>query len=513
MNNSRVNKSIINIKIGSIFFILSLFLSFFSRKIFLDNLGSEFLGLTGTLNSILSLLNLAELGIGVSISYFLFEPIQKSDKEKISEILSVFGYLYNKIGIIIAILGLVLSLLFPLLFNNSDIDIRIVYLSFYAFLGSSLIGYFINYRQILLSADQKNYIISIYFQTFNIIKTLIQIFIAYKFKNLYLWIILEFVFSVISCIFLNIRINKEYPWLKTSTGKGKKIINNYPEILSKTKQIFIHRIKDFALNKSDEILVFAFVSLKMVAFYGNYTMILNKIIYLINIISDGMGAGVGNLVAEGKNKNIIKVFWELTALRFYIVGVVIFALYLFVQTFITLWLGNEYILDDLILHLLLFNLFIMLSRGVVEMYIHSYGLFADVWVAWAELFINISITLIAGSLWGISGILLGKIISSIFIAFFWKPYYLFKSGIKLHYSVYWKGISIYYLAFFVCILFITPIKYYIIDLYVDNFIKLFIFAFVILIPIVLIYFIVLFKATEGMKYFVLRIPILSRLLN
>ena len=513
MNNSRVNKSITNIKIGSIFFILSLFLSFFSRKIFLENLGSEFLGLTGTLNSILSFLNLAELGIGVSISYFLFEPIQKSNKEKICEILSVFGYLYNRIGIVIAIIGLLLSLSFPLIFNNSNIDIMIVYLSFYAFLGSSLIGYFINYRQILLSADQKNYIISIYFQTFNIIKTALQIFIAYKFKNLYLWIILEFVFSIIGCIFLNIRINKEYPWLKTSTEKGKEIINSYPEILSKTKQVFIHRIKDFMLNKSDEILIFAFVSLKMVAFYGNYTMILNKIIYLINIISDGMGAGVGNLVAEGNKKNTIKVFWELMALRFYIVGVVIFTLYLFVQTFIAIWLGKEYILNDLILYLLLFNLFIMLSRGVVEMYIHSYGLFADVWVAWAELLINISITLIAGSLWGITGILLGKIISSIFIAFFWKPYYLFKSGIKLHYSVYWKGISTYYLVFFICLIIITPIKYYIIDLYVDNFIKLFIFAFVILIPIIIIYFIMLYKATEGMKYFVLRFPILSKILN
>ena len=44
------------------FFCIRYMLAFFSRKIFLEELGNNFLGLTGTLNNILGLLNLAELG-------------------------------------------------------------------------------------------------------------------------------------------------------------------------------------------------------------------------------------------------------------------------------------------------------------------------------------------------------------------------------------------------------------------------------------------------------------------
>ena len=74
--SERVHKSVLNAEVNLLFYFLSLFLAFFSRKIFLDCLGTEFIGLTGTLYNILGYLNLSELGIGACIGYFLFKPIQ-----------------------------------------------------------------------------------------------------------------------------------------------------------------------------------------------------------------------------------------------------------------------------------------------------------------------------------------------------------------------------------------------------------------------------------------------------
>lgn len=261
MANSRLHKSLLNARVGLFFYFITLILSFFSRKIFLTCLGADFIGLTGTLLNILGILNLAELGIGTCISFFLFKPIQESNNDKIIEIMSIFGYLYRKIGIVIGIGGILLSLSFPFIFTNTVFNMGVIYFVFASYLGSSLIGYFINYRQILLSADQKNYVVSAYFQTSNIIKTVIQIFLAYTYRNLYVWVSIEFIFGIISCIILNWKINKEYPWLKTNIKNGKELIKKYPEILTNTKQVFIHQIKDFLLSKSDEIMIFAFVSL------------------------------------------------------------------------------------------------------------------------------------------------------------------------------------------------------------------------------------------------------------
>ena len=443
----RVHKSLLNTKVNLVFYFLSLFFSFFSRKIFLDCLGDEFIGLTGTLGNILGYLNLAELGVGAAISFFLYKPLQANNREEINEIISVFGYLYHKIGQFILLGGILISLFFPLIFGNTELGLGIVYFSFFSFLGSSLIGYFINYRQILLTADQKNYLVAVYFQSANLVKTALQIFLAYTYKNLFVWVAIEFLFGIIGCIILNWKINKEYPWLKSNVRQGKVLLKKYPTILTNTKQVFIHKIKDFLLSKSDELFIFAFVSLKMVAYYGNYTMIITKISQLFTYVLDGVGAGVGNLVAEGDKKNMMKVFWVLMAIRHFIEGFLFTSLYFLLEPFITLWLGPEYVMDKTILILLLIYIYMMQSRGIVDMFNHAHGLYADTWSAWAELVLNVGITIIAGYYYGIIGILLGKIVSVFLIVVFWKPYYLFTSGFKLPISVYWKGAIRYYLIF------------------------------------------------------------------
>ena len=81
------------------------------------------------------------------------------------------------------------------------------------------------------------------------------------------------------------------------------------------------------------------------------------------------------------------------------------------------------------------------TRGILWIVSTMHTDYADVWSAWAELFINVSITIVAGLKWGIIGILLGKIVSLLAIVVLWKPYYLFSAGFKESVSIYWKGVA------------------------------------------------------------------------
>jgi len=438
--SGRVHKSMLNAEVNLVFYFLSLFFAFFSRKIFLDCLGAEFIGLTGTLNSILGYLNLSELGISACVGYFLFKPLQSNNRQEIQEILSLLGYLYNWIGAIIFGGAVIVSLFFPLIFAKAELGFGIIYFAFYSFLGSSLIGYFINYRQILLSADQKNYLVAIYYQSANLAKIALQILLAYHYRNLYLWVAVEFLFGIIGCIILNWKINKEYPWLKVNKKEGKALLRKYPEIITKTKQVFIHKIKDFVLVRSDELFIFLFVSLKMVAYYGNYMIIISKLISLFSAVTGSVGASIGNLVAEGNKDRMMSIFWEYTTIQHTIATILCFALYNFLEPFVAHWLGTEYIMDHQILVLLVIFIYITNSRGSVDAFNYAHGLYADVWSAWAELIINVTITIVCGFQWGISGILLGKIVSLFAIVVLWKPYYLFTSGFKEPALIYWKGV-------------------------------------------------------------------------
>lgn len=508
-----MHKSIMNAKVGLIFYFLSIFLAFFSRRIFLDCLGVEFMGLTGTIGSILSFLNISEVGIGTCVGYFLYKPIEQDDRVKICEIVSLFGWLYRIVGTIIMAGGIIISMFFPLIFANEGLPFSIIYFAFFSIVGSNVIGYFINYRQILLESDQKLYKISIWTQTGTIIKTVIQIFLAYNYGNLYVWVAIEFIFGLIVCWILNYVINREYPWLKTDKNKGREILRKYPEIITKARQIVIHRLKNFFLSKSDEFLIFVFESLQMVAFYGNYTMIVGKLTALLNNVFVGMNASIGNLVAEGNQQNIKKVFWEFATFRYWTTGIFMIGLTFLINPIITWWLGSQYILNNYIVFLILFNMYIMLTRPSVDLFINAYGLYDDIWAAYAEGIINISITLIIGYFYGLIGILLGKTISMILLVVLWKPYYLYHRGFKKTVRPYWNNICKHILILVICLTLNYMINKYIGWQALPTLIGIIKYGVCVMLPIIIIYSLAVYYLCPGAKDLIQRIPIKGKLTN
>ena len=496
-----------------VFYVLSLLLAFFSRKVFLDCLGAEFIGLTGMLSNIMNFLSVAELGIGTSIVYFLYKPLQEDNHAKINEVMSMLAFLYRRIGIIIGTIGMIVSLFFPWWFNNLTTGLPLAYFAFYSFLGSSVVGYIFNYKQLLVGANQKQYLVNSYFQTIGILQSITQILLAYYYRNLWLWVGVGLMFTIFGIIIFNYRIQQLYPWLRVDLKKGHENLKKYPEVLKKTRQIFVQRIKDFILYRSDEIMVGMFVSVVKVAFYGNYTMIINKLNFLVNILSQGLGAGVGNLLAEGNENNIMKIFWELTAVRFMILGIIIFSLLLFFQPFIGCWLGTEYQLSDVVVYLVIFNLFIRYQAAAVYIYLGSAGLFSDIWASWTELVVNITVTLLLAPTYGIAGILIGKIISFGFISTFWKPYYLFSQAFHRSVWEYWRGMAPYYIIFSLFICLTLWFKHTVINMHSDSLFLLAAYGAIVYIPLCATFFIILFYFTSGMKYFVARKTAIYNILN
>lgn len=176
--------------------------------------------------SLLNFLNLAELGISTAIGYVLYKPIFEHDETRINEIISVLGYMYRWIGRIIIAAGVALSCFLPVIFPSTGFSYGIIYFAYYSFLASSLIGYFANYRQTLLGADQRNYVVAFYFQTASIIKIICQMLSAWYTGSYYLWIGIELFFGIIYSFILNWKINQVYPWLKSNVALGKELFKN-----------------------------------------------------------------------------------------------------------------------------------------------------------------------------------------------------------------------------------------------------------------------------------------------
>lgn len=431
MSESRTINTFRNSSIALVYYGVSLILNFISRKVFLDKLGTEVLGLNTTANNLLSFLNLAELGIGFAISFALYAPIAKGDKQIINEIVSLQGCLYKRIAIFIIIGAIILSFFFPLIFAKMNLPLWYAYASFGVLLYSSMLSYFINYRQIILTASQQDYKITLSYKSCLLIKIIFQIFVLSYFSHPYIWwLVTEVIFTTIASVWLNIIIKKNHPYLQKTKNNFKELRSKYPIIVTKVKQLFFHKIAAFAVTQTSSLIIYGFLSLTVVTLYGNYLILTSGAILLLTSVFNGVGASVGNLIATGDKKHILAVFEELFCIRFFLSALFSICIYYFASDFIILWIGSQYVLSQTTVLLITISMYLGISRGVVDTFLNGYGLFKDIWAPVAEAVINIAASIIGGAIWGLNGILAGSILSLIVIVFLWKPYFLFSQGIK-----------------------------------------------------------------------------------
>lgn len=428
---SRAKNGLRNARTSFIFGLLLLVFGFFYRKILIEFLGLEFLGLNSTLTNLLGFLNLSELGIGSAVAFSLYTPLFKKDYGAVNEIVSIQGWLYRRVAFVMLAGGCVLMCFFPWIFSKMELPLWYAYASFGVLLFSALLGYAANYRQIVLSANQQEYKLTYNVQGVRILKQLLQIVgIGYLGQGYVYWLTVELVTAVIMCIALNKTIKHTFPWLKCNLQKGKMLIRKYPELLKKTKQVFFHRSAGYILGETTPLVIYAFTSLSVVAVYGNYMLLVNSMSILMNAPFNGLNAGVGSLVAEGQRVKIMAFFRQYTVIRYWMVSMICFCLFYLSPQFVTLWLGPQYLMDSTSFTWLIICAFLLLAR-TNESFIMAYGLYQDIYAPMVEATLNLGLSILLGYYFDLPGMLCGVVISQVTVIYCWKPYFLYTRGFQM----------------------------------------------------------------------------------
>ena len=437
-NDSRVKKSLLNMRVNMVTYLVVIVISFFTRRIFLTNLGPEFFGLTTTANSLVGFLNLAELGVGASIAYFLYKPLFDHDRSLICETLSIMGWLYRRIGLVILTASVVLSCFLPLILGDTEFSWPLIYYCFYGELFNALLGYFVNYRaQTLFNADQRQYLVNSYFQITQVCKMLLQAYLAYRTRSYALYVTVSIIFAVFNSIILNLKFRSVYPWVKTDVKAGGEALRRRPEIIRYVKRVFVHQIGGFINNSVMPLIIYAYTTFGMVTFYGNYQLVNDKVSRLIGTAFDGLQSSIGNLVAEGDSEKTYRCYAELFSIKFFCVVLATVILLRFNSDFIAVWLGAEYVLPRLLVTFIVLDFSLKLLRNTTDQFLNAYGLRNDIWVPLCRI-LTLPVMVVTGHLWGLYGILPVPVLFQLLFAHIWKPCYLYHDGFRMslrHYAL------------------------------------------------------------------------------
>ena len=428
---SRTHNSVRNSAVASAYFIVMLTLEFFSRKVFLAHLGADILGLNSTASNLLQALNIAELGIGAAIGFSLYRPLMDGDRRLISSIISLQGAIYRRTAAIIGAGATLLMAFFPLIFKTMTLPLWYAYASFGVMLWSALLGYFVNYRQVILTADQQDYKVCLSYRTVMIVKTLLQMWAVSRLSDGYIWwLILEGTFAAAGAWAVDLAVRRSFPYLTASQERFQTLRRRFPDIELKVRQLFFHKIAGFSIEYGTPLIIYAFGSLASVTAYINYYIIIRGGERLMGALFDSANPSVGNLVAEGDQTKVRSVFAELFSARFFLSAILVINIYLLAPPFVTLWLGPSFLLPRHTLALMCIILYIGLTRFTTDAFRYAFGLFSDTGAPVAETILSLGLSSVLGMRHGLDGILSGFILAQAAVIVIWKPYYLITRCMK-----------------------------------------------------------------------------------
>ena len=205
-----------NIVFGIIQKIYAIIMPFVIRTAMIHVMGVQYLGVNGVFTSILSVLNLAELGVGSAISYSLYKPIAEDDTRKIRALMALYKKYYRIIGIVILVAGMAIVPVLPSMIKMDtvpqDVDIYILY---FLNLGATVLSYWLfAYKNALIGAHQRGDICSKISIASSTITYMLQLLVVCLVKNLYVFSAVVLLVGIINNVITAIIADRMYPQYK-----------------------------------------------------------------------------------------------------------------------------------------------------------------------------------------------------------------------------------------------------------------------------------------------------------
>lgn len=453
MKIERTKNASRNIIFGVILKLYQIIAPFLMRTAMIYFMGVEYLGLSSLFISILSVLSLAELGVGSAMVYSMYKPIALDEHDTICALMKLYRTYYRFIGLIIAVVGGMLTPYIPKLISGDIPEGINIYVLYLLNLATTTISYWMfAYKNSILQAHQRIDVISKVSLFTCTVQYGLQILMLLLFHNYYYYIIVMLGTQMLTNVVTAYYANKIYP---NYVPKGTVDKDKIKEINKRIKDLFTARIGGVIYDSADTIVISAFLGLSVLAVYQNYFYIINSITGFITVIFNACTAGIGNsIVMESKTKNYGD-FKKFTFIICWISGFCSCCLISLYQPFMELWVGKRLMLSFSVTICFVVYFFVRQLNSLFNLYKDASGMWhEDRFRPLIASIANLLLNLILVNYIGIYGVILSTVIAILCIGMPWLLHNLFTVIFeKKEMKKYFKSLLLYcFIVFLSCII-------------------------------------------------------------
>lgn len=336
--------------------LVTILLAFISRKLFIQFLSEELLGLNSLFADLLGLLNLADMGLGVAVQFDLYKPIAEKNQEKIGRILNAAKRIYNVVGTCMIAVGVILSLFIQYLIKENPYSLGFLRIVFVINVISSASSYFFVHKRLYLQACEDLHITYIVDTAVSIVGSILRIAAIAVFRNYYVFVLLSALQSILSNFLVSYYCDKRYPALKKVQGFTKE---EMAPLFRNIKELVPNKISSYVFSNTDNTIISAFIGLSSVTLFTNYTSIVLQLFTMAAMLAGIVRSSFGNVLQESADKKTHMLFLEsYQLLQFFYSSICGVALFCLLDDFIALWYGEKFVASTVFVVILTLDFFL-----------------------------------------------------------------------------------------------------------------------------------------------------------
>lgn len=296
MRRSRTSNASWNIIFALVLQVVTFIRGLILPQIIIPAYGSDVNGLVSSITQFMAYISLLEAGVGSVFRTSLYKPLKDEDMEAVSGIVNEQKRFYRKIGVAFVIYVVALCFIYPIL-AKTDIA-RPYVISCILILSISIFSeYFISLPYVsLLSADQKiriSYVVNILYIIVNIIVALLLVSVRADLRLIYLSM---GIIGLAKPIFYTLYVKRHYSLSKNALPAKSALDQRWNGM--------VHHFAFFIHTNTDSTILTLFISTAMVSVYNVYSAIIMGVQGVIVAISNGIAAGMGDLLASNDRESI-----------------------------------------------------------------------------------------------------------------------------------------------------------------------------------------------------------------
>ncbi len=423
---SRVKYVAKNIAFGYIGNLISTIMGFVLRTVFIMKLDITLLGVDGLYGSVLTVLSLAELGIGTAMNYSLYAPVAAGNREKIKSYMQLYKKAYLSIAGIVTVIGIAIAPFLKYIIKEPGVlTTRELTIYYFIFLFNTVSTYFVAYKYSLVNAEQKNYIQTNIITITRLVTTVLQVIVILLTQSFLVYLLTAAIVELLQKIFANHYLNRLYPYLKEKNVRKLTQEETRP-IIENTKALVYHKVGDVARLQTDNIIISTFINVALVGYISNYNMVLTAVSGFVNIIFNSVMSSFGNLIATESKEKQYQMFRVYKFLAAWIYGLSAIGFFYLLSPFIQICWGESMVLGSTIVFCILTDYYFKGLRIVQSNFKTAAGVFAaDKYLALIQGAVNLVISIVLVQWIGLVGVYIGTIISGL-IGNFVRPYLIYQ---------------------------------------------------------------------------------------